>query len=173
MVPGQEGVEGTGVNETIQKGVDCKAKRDPRGCQPGERITWTSGQRMWVLCCPQTWSHWSQPGVHTLSLLLGESVQPSSLPGTQEASGLASVTAETSPIPQQPALAWTTGRPERGTHYQELITGDQRGELITHYQVSSPWWGASISFPLLLACPDQALPLLTKASQPPWASEGS
>lgn len=55
-----------------------------------------------------------------LSLLLGESVKPSPLPGTQEASGLASITAETpplSPIPHHPASA---GPP-----------GDQRGELTT------------------------------------------
>lgn len=38
MVSGQEGVEGTGVNETIQKGVDCKAKRDPRGCQQEDEV---------------------------------------------------------------------------------------------------------------------------------------
>lgn len=138
MVPGQEGVEGTGVNETIQKGVDCKAKKDPRGCQPRERMRWTNGQRRWVICCLETWSHWSQPRVHTLSLLLSESVQPSSLPGIQKASGLASIPAETSPIPQHPASAWTTRRPERGT-----LQG----------KVSSPWWGASISFPLLLGLP--------------------
>lgn len=119
MVPGQEGVEGTGVNETIKKGVNRQAKKDPRGCQPGERMRWTNGQRRWVLCCLETWSRWSQPGVHTLSLLLSESVQPSSLPGIQKASGLASIPAETSPIPQHPASAWTTRRSERGTHYKE------------------------------------------------------
>ena len=45
MVPGQEGVEGTGMNETIQKGISCKAKRDARRCQPGESMRRTSGQR--------------------------------------------------------------------------------------------------------------------------------
>lgn len=34
MVPGQEGVEGTGVNETIKKGVNRAKLRRTKGCQP-------------------------------------------------------------------------------------------------------------------------------------------
>lgn len=114
-------------------------------------MRWTNGQRRWVLCCLETWSRWSQPGGSTLSLLLSESVQPSSS-WNPESIGLSLHPCRDLPHSPASASAWTTRRPERGTHYKE--------------GVSSPWWGASISFPLLLACPGQALPLLTKASQP-------
>ena len=104
MVPGQEGVEGTGMNETIQKGISCKAKRDARRCQPGEsrggRVVKGGGSFPTPSPGPTGLSLGSTP---CLSLLLGESVKSSALPGTQEASGLASITVETPP-PQSPSI---------------------------------------------------------------------